>query len=100
MSCCKDEKSKRMGGISGELKIWNIDGSLKTISLGEEDMWALLASVNNTDHHARNEPGFANGNGKAAVTNLLQKLTAAYSMEKQENTCTNKSCGCKQEGAL
>lgn len=91
----KAEVSKPVNGITGELKIWKPDNTLTTLSLSEEDMWALKAAVSTTEKQAVNEPGFANGNGKAALINLAAKLKTAYEADAQMG-CTNKSCGCKK----
>lgn len=88
-------KIKPINGTTGELKIWKPDNTLVTLSLTEEDMWALMASVSNTEKKALNEPGFANGNGKAALLNLAAKLKVAHEADAQMG-CTNKACGCKK----
>lgn len=90
-----EPKIKPINGTTGELKIWKPDNTLVTLSLTEEDMWALKASVSNTEKQVVNEHGFANGNGKAAIINLAAKLKTADEADAQMG-CASKSCGCKK----
>jgi len=90
-----EPKPKPINGTTGELKIWKPDDTLVTLYLTEEDMWALMVSVKTTEKQAVNEPGFANGNGKAALINLATKLKVASEADAQMG-CTNKTCGCKK----
>lgn len=90
-----EPKPKPINGTTGELKIWKPDNTLVILSLTEEDMWALMAGVKETERRAINEHGYANGNAKAAFINLATKLKVASEADVQMG-CTNKSCGCKK----
>lgn len=82
--------------ITGELTLRHPNDVLTSLNLTAEDMWALKASVAEMEKKAVNEPGFANGHGKAAIINLHQKLKVAYETADAEMGCVNPACRCKK----
>lgn len=89
MGCCNDDKPKgeSIPNIKGELKITNMDGTVDTIFLDEKEIWLVRAALKDTLNRALNEPGFANGEAKAALVTLVEKM-----VPKQEGC--GSSCGC------
>lgn len=91
MGCCNDEKPKGQSipNLSGELKIWNEDSSISTVSLDEKEIWLIRAALKDTLKRAVNEPGFTNGEAKAALIALVEKVVP----KTKEEGCGS-SCGC------
>lgn len=74
MSCCKKPEGQAIPNLSGELKIWNEDSSITTISLSEKEVWVLRAIMKDAGKRAVNEPGFVNGEAKRVIVDLVEKI--------------------------
>lgn len=76
MSCCgnKDQNQNAIPNLSGELKIWNEDNSITTTPLNEKEVWMIRTALKGTLNRALNEPGFANGEAKALLISLVDKI--------------------------
>lgn len=93
MACCGDREKpakSEIPNLSGELKIWNEDGSINTVSLNEREVWTLRAIVKESLKRAQNEHGWANGDAKATIIGLDQKINT----ETPKKGCGSGQCGC------
>lgn len=88
MSCCNDKPKTEIPNLSGELKIWNEDNSITTVSLSSPEVWMVRVALKETLKRALNEPGFVNGEAKALLIALVEKID-------NKATCDKPACGCK-----
>lgn len=87
MGCCDKPEGKEIPRLSGEIKIWNEDSSITTVSLAEKDIWLIRVLLKDGVNRARNEPGWANGEAKAALIELADKL-----VPKEDQGCGTSGC--------
>lgn len=93
MACCGDReknKASEIPQLSGELKIWNEDNSIKTESLNEQEIWTLRAILNYADRE--DNPMEANANARATIKALAIKVGQNA---QPEAGCCGGGCGCK-----
>lgn len=92
MGCCNDEKPKgeSIPNRSGELRIVNEDSSVTTIPLNERELWLVKTSLKETLRLGLNEPGYVNGEVKAVLIGLVEKIE-----QKKAESCGEGGCGCE-----
>lgn len=91
MSCCNEKSKDAIPNLSGELKIWNEDSSITTIPLNQGEVWMVRTALKETLKRALNDPGYVNGEAKALLISLVDKVVP------KAGTSTT-GCGCKHGG--